>query len=233
MCGRARSGSVESIGLDALGMPKTTPVDLHAFLDACEAERDSRTSPLVRVYRRGMEPLDWHEQCWNRPVRERGRPSAGPLSELSPASLATAAGPAGPARSRSPVRGAGPGVDGVLDEQWSWQFDGQIRPCRHGLVLGVDDALVAEGLDPRRSLFVDAFAENRVLDGNGILRRCRDLHRVGRCWDDVSELCEDLRDVARAELRGGPGAAVARMRLLPRCRAWLLVGSFGYRESSR
>ena len=117
-------------------------------------------------------------------------------------------------------------------EPWACHFDGVVRPFRHGFVLGVDDAVVDEGLDRRRSVFVDAFAENGLVHGDLILRRCRDLHRVGCRWDDVLELCEDLRDVARAELRGGTSAAVARMRLLPRCRGMLLVGGTGYMVGS-
>ena len=183
-------------------MPKTVGVDMHAFLDAVEAER-ARRAPH-RVYRRGMEPLDWHEQPWNRPRRERGRSGAGPP--------ATVAGRVGPARSRSPVREAGPVVDGVLDEEWSWHFDGRIRRYQHGLVWGVEDALVAEGPDRRRSVFVDAFAENRVLRGQRILGHCRERHRDGRSWNDVELLCEALREVALAELRGGSGAALALLR---------------------
>ena len=184
-----------------LAMPKTTGVDMGAFLDAVEAER-ARLRDAVS--RRGTEPLDWHEEPWNRPRGGRGRSGAGPPG--------TGAGPARPARSRSPVREAVPVVDGVLDEEWSWHFDGRIRPYRHGLVWGVDDALVAEGLDRRRSVFVDAFAENRVLRGRRILEHCQIRHRDGRSWEDVELLCEALRAVALAELRGGSGAALALLR---------------------
>ena len=41
-------------------MSKSVAVDMHALPDVVEVEREARVCPLFRVYRPGMEPLDWH-----------------------------------------------------------------------------------------------------------------------------------------------------------------------------
>ena len=97
-------------------------------------------------------------------------------------------------------------------EEWACHFDGLVRPFRHGVVLGVDDALVDEGSDRRRSVFVDTFAENRVLCGEGILGRCLRRHFDGHRWEHVVDLCDALREVALAELRRGSAGALALLR---------------------
>ena len=180
-------------------MPKTTAVDLHAFVDAVDAERQARVCPTVRVYSRGMEPLDWHELPEHRPSGVASRSGAGLAPALSPASSAPAADRAASPRSRSPVR-SGLGTSMASLEEWAGHFDGLVRPFRHGFVLGVEDALV-DGLDQRRSIFVDAFVGNRGFCGEEILGHCLRRHLDGRRWEDVLELWEALRGVARAEFR--------------------------------
>ena len=111
-----------------------------------------------------------------------------------------------------------PGVSGpVRDcagplEPWARHFDGVVRTFRHGVVLGVDDAVVDEGLGRRRSVFVDAFAENRVLRGRDILRICFQEHLDGHRWERVMDVCEALREVALAERCRGPAGALALLR---------------------
>ena len=201
-------------------MPRTTGVDLHAFLDAVEAERARRSCPSVPVYRLGVEPLELRADWMS---GDSARLGAGAARSTSLASSAAAAR----SRSRSPVRAAlsqatprpasrraggcsGPElmVRGSLEE-WSGHFDGLVRPFRHGFVLGVDDALVDDGTVCRRSVFVDAFHDNRVLRGEAILAHCLARHRDGRPWAHVMDVVEALREIARAELRHGLVGALA------------------------
>ena len=100
----------------------------------------------------------------------------------------------------------------LLLEEWRWHFDGVVRPFKHGYVLGVCDALVDEGLERRRSVFVDAFAENRVLRGERVLDLCLQRHLGGHSWERVECLCDALREVALAERRSGPRGALAFLR---------------------
>ena len=120
-------------------MPKSVGVDLHALLDAVDAERRARVCVSVRVYRPGMEPLDWHLLPENVP-RSADRLAGG----------AAACG-SGRSRSRSPcclaLASAGSALTGsgaavTCLEEWSWHFDGVVRFFRHVFVLGVQNALV-------------------------------------------------------------------------------------------
>ena len=126
-------------------MPKSVAVDMHALLDVVEVEREARVCPLVRVYRPGMEPLDWHLQHW----QYGGAARFGADRDASLALTSSAYHRVTASRSRSPVcrtrsRFARGGSDaelphrGVLEE-WNGHFDGVIRPFRDGFVLGVDD----------------------------------------------------------------------------------------------
>ena len=205
-------------------MPKTTAVDLHAFVDAVEAEREAGVCPSVRVYGRGLEPLEGHllPGHW---VRGVGAGSGGGEgAACAPASSVSDNTRVATSRSRSPVRRqrtrwrfAGGGsdpepVDAGPLEEWDGHFDGLVRPFRHGFVLAVEDALVdGHENDRRRSLFVDAFGENRVLGGERVLEECLRRHLAGGRWEEVERLWEALREVARAELGEG---SVGALRLL-------------------
>ena len=173
-------------------------VDLHCLLDAVYAERRARVCVSVRVYRLGMEPLDWHL-----------------LSENVPASVDRLAGGAAPcglgrSRSRSPCRlvmacagsaltGSGAAV--TCFEEWSWHFDGVVRFFRHGFVLGVKNALVC-GPEQRRSIFVAAFADTvDGFRGDEILAHCLQMHLAGHRWEDVEDRCSASCQIARAALR--------------------------------
>ena len=195
-------------------MPKSVAVDLHAFLDAVEAEREARSCSLVPVYRPGLEPLDWHLLSQHWPVGT-GRGSAWALSlkRKSADRVSTS-------RSRSPVPICSSYVFGGLDdermdsgppEEWNWHFDGLVRPFRHGFVFAVHDALVDDDAGRCRSVFVDAFGSNRVLRGDDILDQCLRRHRAGHRWEQLVHLLDSLLQVARAELSQGP---VGALRLL-------------------
>ena len=210
-------------------MPKTTRVDMHALLDAAEAERSSRSCPSLRVYRFGPEPGNWHELPENlasgdnarflqhRLPRDRALESgAAPSSVLHLASSTPDADRLGTPRSRSPHRvsarpDSGPASGSPLLE-WAGHFDGVVRPFHHGFVLGVDDAVVDEGVDRRRSLFVNGFADNHVLSGERILEACLRRHLDGHRWERVVDLWDALRDVALVEYRHGSAGALALLR---------------------
>ena len=195
-------------------MPKSVAVDMHALLDVVEVEREARVCPLVRVYRPGMEPLDWHLQHWQ--YGDAARFGADRDAALAPTCSAYHRVTA--SRFRSPVcrtrsRFARGGSDaelphrGVLEE-WNGHFDGVIRPFRDGFVLGVDDALVDDDADRCRSVFVDAFRSNSVLRGDDILGQCLRRHLACHRWQLVMHMCDALRQVARAELCEGPAGAL-------------------------
>ena len=192
-------------------MPKSVAVDLHAFLDVVEAEREARSCSLVPVYRPGLEPVDWHLLSQHWPVGTgRGSAYAMPLQRKSADRVLTS-------RSRSPVPIRSRYVFGGLDtelmdsgclEEWNWHFDGLVRPFRHGFVFAVHDALVDEDAERCRSVFVDAFGSNRVFRGDGILDQCLRRHRAGHRWEQLVHLLDSLPEVARAELSQGPVGAL-------------------------
>ena len=179
-------------------MPKSIGFDMHTMLDAVDAERRSRSCSSVRVYRPGMEPLDWHLLPENLP-----RSASVPVGDQR-------AWESGRDRSRSPWRSAfvcdgsavtGSGAVGICLEDWNWHFDGVVRPFRHGFVLGVDDALV-DGHNLRRSIFVAAFADTVTgFRGDEILSHCLEMHVGGDRWADVEGRCCASCQIARAALR--------------------------------
>ena len=211
------------VSVSVLAMPKTTEVDMGAFLDAVEAERDARVCSSLRVYRRGMEPLHINTELLEHRVLERARSRSGPRLRVRAAGMRSASGgfpqtSLAPSRSLSPSpAGSEPVEHGSVSGssglgalvQWNGHFDGVVRPFRHGFVLGVCDAV----LDAGRcfclcSIFVDGFASNRVLRGDDILAHCLQRHLDGCRWDLVVELCRALKEVALAELRSVDDALV-------------------------
>ena len=178
-------------------MPKSVALDMHAMLDAVDAERRARGCVSVRVYRPGMEPLDWHLLPENLPRC------------ASRVGVDQRACGSGRSRSRSACRPAlgsdgsaltGSGAAVTCLEEWSWHFDGVVRSFRHGFVLGVEDALVG-GLDQRRSIFVAAFADTvSGFRGDEILAYCLQMHLGGHRWEDVEDRCCASCQIARAAL---------------------------------
>ena len=179
-------------------MPKSVALDMHAMLDAVDAERRARSCVSVRVYRPGMEPLDWHLLPENLP-----RCASGLVVDQR------ACG-SGRDRSRSPCRSAlgcdgsaltGSGAAVTCLEEWSGHFDGVVRPFRDGFVLGVEDACVG-GENQRRSIFVAAFAHTVTgFRGHEILAHCLEMHVGGDRWADVEGRCCASCQIARAALR--------------------------------
>ena len=117
------------------------------------------------------------------------------------------------AESRSFARAEASSVLVRAQEDWSGHFDGFIHAFHHGLVLGVKDALVGQKLNCQRSIFVYGFAGNRVLRWNRILEICLQRHLDGHGWQHDETVCSDLREIALAELRGGPLHALALLGL--------------------
>ena len=201
-------------------MPKSVAVDLGALLDVWDAERRARTCTLVRVYRPGMEPFHWHLLPEHWQYGGAARLGAGRGAVSPPASSPSGADRVATCRSRSPVRQlqnrsrfarGGPDLlnaDRGPLEEWNGHFDGLVRPFRHGFVLGVDNAVVDAGADRRRSVFVDAYRENRVLRGEDILDQCLRRHLAGHRWERLVHFCDACRQVARAELEEGPAGAL-------------------------
>ena len=112
-------------------------------------------------------------------------------------------------RSRSPARAVSAGNLPVGHSmaslaEWDGHFDGRVRPFRYGFVLGVGNALV-DGLDRRRTIFMDSFSGNQGFCGDRILIHCLQRHAFGRRWEDVLQLWDALREVARAEFRERSG----------------------------
>ena len=98
-------------------------------------------------------------------------------------------------------------------ELWSEHYDGVVRPCSDGFMLGVDDARVAPGRDRRRFLHAPAFAENRVLSGFDILWHCRRRHDLdGASWVAVEDLRWALHRLALSESLFGPAACLRLLR---------------------
>ena len=178
-------------------MPKSIGLDMHTMLDAVDAERRARSCSSVRVYRPGMEPLDWHLLPENLP-----RCASGLVVDQR-------AWESGRDRSRSPWRSAlgchgsaltASGAVVTCPEEWKWHFDGVVRPFRHGFVLGVDDALVV-GQNQRCSIFVAAFADTVTgFRGDEILAYCLQMHLGGDRWEDVEGRCCASCQIARAAL---------------------------------
>ena len=206
-------------------MSHSTGVDVHALLDVVEEEL------MARLFEALCEFADLPGGPAGALGDLRGklekRPS-GAAPSPSPASSALAACRASRSRSRSPVRAAPRGalrpasrragrgsdllpVDRAPLEEWKGQFDGRVRTMHHGFVLTVDDAQLNDGRLRRRSVFVDAYGGNRVLRGEVILAHCLARHLDGRLWDHVMELCDSLRQIARAELDWGPAGACAML----------------------
>ena len=178
-------------------MPKSVALDMHAMLDVVDAERRARSCGSVRVYRPGMEPLDWHLLPENQPrcasllAVDRRACGADRSRSRSPCRLALV-------RDGSVLSGLGGAVTCL--EEWSWHFDGVVRPFRHGFVLGVEEALVV-GQNQRRSIFVAALADTVTgFHGDEILAYCLQMHLGGHRWEDVEDRCCASRQIARAAL---------------------------------
>ena len=201
-------------------MAKSVAVDLGALLDVLDAERGARTCTSVRVYRPGVEPLDWHLLPEHRQCGGAAGLGAVPGAVSSRTCSASGADRVAARRSRSPVRRlrnrsrfarGGPDLlnaDRGLLEEWNGHFDGLVRPFRHGFVLAVDDAAVDAGADRRCSVFVAGFRENNVLRGEDILDQCLRRHLAGYRWERLVNFCDACRQVALAELEEGPAGAL-------------------------
>ena len=213
-------------------MSHSTGVDVHALLDVVEEELMARLFEALCEF--ANLPGGLAGALGDLRGKLEKRPS-GAASSPSPASSALAARRASRSRSRSPVRAVptparaasrgslrrwsrrvqSPGdllrVDRAPLEEWKGEFDGRVRTMHHGYVLSVDDAQLNDGHLCRRSVFVDAYGGNRVLRGEVILAHCLARHLDGRPWEHVMELCDALRQIARAELEWGPAGACAML----------------------
>ena len=188
---------------------RTVAVDLHAFLDAVEAERASRLlSPASSLHSVDLRPFG---RSWC----ARGDS----VAETSARVLVPASVDRRPSSSRS-IRRSGPpsrvasvmsAEVGVLEVAPS--SGGGVRETACCFAFDVSDAVVDEGADRRRTLFVlsEIIAGNRVLDGLSIARLCLLRHCEGALWEDVVELRDSLLVLARAEARS-PAAALALLR---------------------
>ena len=178
----------------------STTAAVEVSLDVVDEEAEARVFFPIARYPPGWEPIDWHMFGW---IPAAARCSA--FAGAAPAAVQRSS-----SRSRSPRRRFTPSRFSSLGsgrpplaEEWNWHHDGRVRRFRHGYVLGVDDALVEGDSDRCRSVFVDAFASNRVLRGEDILEQCLLHHLEGYSWWRVEDMCHALRCIALTELREG------------------------------
>ena len=186
----------------------STTAAVEVSLEAVDEEAEARVFFPIRLYPPGWDPIDWHMFRWRLLSGDAARWCA--FGGAASASLAPAAAERSSSRSRSPRRALTPSRFSRLGsgrrplaEEWDWHYDGCVRRFRHGYVLGVDDALDEGDSDRCRSVFVDAFASNRVLRGEDILEQCLLHHLEGYSWWRVEDMCHALRCIALTELREG------------------------------
>jgi len=93
-------------------MPKSVAVDVQAFLDAVDAEYTARVCPPYPVYRRGMEPMEWHLRAEHWQYGCSAVSGAGRGAAVAPARSRSAAERAASPRSRSPARASSSAAGG-------------------------------------------------------------------------------------------------------------------------